>query len=355
VELLVVIAIIGTLVGLLLPAVNSARERARQATCTNNLRELGLAMNSYTTSGKGVFPGWVQLQKLDPIAIDGYPLTSEIDIEVSWAAKLLPQIDQQGLWDSLLGGKLRHSDDLSNKNKPDDIQQLEIFICPSNPPSRPDAAVLTYVANTGAPDVRPTAARPQSDYAANGLCHNLVSTPDMKGPTVRYDSDIKDGASTTLLLSENVDKDETDSLTGIALNTTWLRSSAFYLGAGGEQPFGMVWVYDSGNPLSPSPTSQERINRNLTNENYSVPFADQSMGPRFSRPASEHPEVVIAVFVGGNTRSIREDIDYRVYQQLMTPSGSNCKWPADPSVDFESVVPAFANADPDQQLSDSDY
>ena len=97
VELLVVIAIIGVLVALLLPAVQAAREAARRAQCTNNLRQLGLAAQNFVASEK-YFPtaGASVSEFEDPPSHPGPLYGYEY---ASWMFQVLPYIEQQNLAD----------------------------------------------------------------------------------------------------------------------------------------------------------------------------------------------------------------------------------------------------------------
>jgi prepilin-type N-terminal cleavage/methylation domain-containing protein/prepilin-type processing-associated H-X9-DG protein len=83
VELLVVIAIIGILVGLLLPAVQAAREAARRMQCSNNIKQLGLALHNYESANKRFPQGFTRFHSW------------------GWAVRIFPYMEQTGLYNKL--------------------------------------------------------------------------------------------------------------------------------------------------------------------------------------------------------------------------------------------------------------
>ncbi|HUG89321.1 MAG TPA: DUF1559 domain-containing protein [Planctomycetaceae bacterium] len=154
IELLVTIAIIGTLLALLLPAVQQAREAARRTQCRNNLKQIGLALQNYHE----------QFGQLPPSS------TSHVEQGVwrsqpwqyhlhSWASLLLPAIDQ---------ANVQHEIDysvsaLAPQNQPAAAQRLAVYLCPSYSAPltstdplytdlSPDYALRNYVA-MGATDI----------------------------------------------------------------------------------------------------------------------------------------------------------------------------------------------------------
>jgi prepilin-type N-terminal cleavage/methylation domain-containing protein/prepilin-type processing-associated H-X9-DG protein len=112
VELLVVIAIIGVLVALLLPAVQAAREAARRMQCSNNIRQLAIALHNYHDVQQS-FP-----LNYRPVAGGTY----------SWMQAILPFIEQQNLYNQLtIGGTVALPNNTLVANMP-----VKTFLCPSD-------------------------------------------------------------------------------------------------------------------------------------------------------------------------------------------------------------------------------
>lgn len=134
VELLVVIAIIGTLVALLLPAVQGAREAARKMSCSNNLHNLALAVQQYEISLNSYPCGYIAKPSDDT---SDAATASEVNFEGwGWGALLLPYLEQKNLHaqSGVVGASLYHQlADAQNNNITALIQTpLKILQCPSD-------------------------------------------------------------------------------------------------------------------------------------------------------------------------------------------------------------------------------
>lgn len=126
VELLVVIAIIGILVALLLPAIQAARDAARRAQCSNNLKQIGLAILNYE-SNKKKFPAGRHVKQAD-IGNQDAPSWS------TWAIDILPYMEEDGLY-AMWNPKFSldsASTDPANTNWKLKQQRVEAYLCPSD-------------------------------------------------------------------------------------------------------------------------------------------------------------------------------------------------------------------------------
>ncbi len=121
VELLVVIAIIGILVGLLLPAVQAAREAARRMSCSNNFKQIGLAIHNYHSAYKQL-PKHKSGTGMDPNTAnwwDGTLTTNQS--QLSYLVGILPFVEQQALWEQMsnpLGFELDPAGELITRTPP---------------------------------------------------------------------------------------------------------------------------------------------------------------------------------------------------------------------------------------------
>ncbi|TWU35066.1 DUF1559 family PulG-like putative transporter [Novipirellula artificiosorum] len=371
VELLVVITIIGILMGLLLPAVNAARERARMQQCLANMKNYGLAAIQYENT-KGELPGYLMdfgtfTTGIDPTETDSSATPPPSHRKIgTWAVALLPWLDAQPTYEHwsedrypVVDGAGGDRQGTSGRDAGDGFHEmaapnLAIFQCPSNPNDSSEWGSNSYIANNGlyiAPPPFPTSGLISFDDSqdrANGAFNAKAVLP--AGPRVRLD-DFKDGQGNTVLFSESVQAlpwHRAGFINASDLVASPLVPAAF---SNARATQGMMWHYEDPDASASLPWSNgtpaevfsvHRINGGGTNPGldiFNLTMHDtlrsggMDIGGRaaypqdLARPSSAHVDGVNASMADGGTRYIGEQIDYRVYQALLTPRGKSSDVP----------------------------
>ena len=295
VELLVVIAILGTLVALLLPAVQAARESARRATCSNRQKQVGLAILSYEST-HGFFPagrlGCDDTGETLDIAVCPPGLPAEKKTGASGFVEILPQLEQQPLYDRIdvhQGGLWnRNVDDLgwySDRGKCRGVKEhLEVLVCPSEqaePISEVYAPVMAatssyaFVQGSRGPDFPTHVAK----FDNNGFFLYVIR---------RQAKHVRDGLSNTMMLGE------------VTLSDTWESSNTW--------SYALVnadCLRTTANPLNTRPGAGQ--------------YLIERQNGAFS---SRHPGGAIFCFADGHVRFVVDGIEMAVYQSASTIHGN---------------------------------
>jgi prepilin-type N-terminal cleavage/methylation domain-containing protein/prepilin-type processing-associated H-X9-DG protein len=173
IELLVVIAIIAILIGLLLPAVQKVRESAARSTCSNNLHQIGVAMQTYQDNNRFLPLGWLVNANSAPNPGWG------------WGTLILPYVEQSNVFTALAPDTTGNTGMPAPGSNVQFIAALPVYLCPSDPTG---PVVNTVLGGYG-----------KSNY----VCNRSVLGPDTNSkPTYLSVQTIRDGSSNTILVGE---------------------------------------------------------------------------------------------------------------------------------------------------------
>jgi prepilin-type processing-associated H-X9-DG protein len=224
IELLVVIAIIAVLISLLLPAVQSAREAARRAQCTNNLKQIGLALHNYE-SAQGCFPPSGESTNFN-VPAGSFAKTQFIDGGWSALARILPFMEGGSSFNALNFNA--DYNEATGMNFTGASTVVSVYLCPSSQrqpdggrdgvePNNNDVITTIYGYGYGVDDYGPTC---YTDIDPNGLQgvdgHTYPATP-YRNKFSRADgllhqgktriAEITDGTSNTVAIGEDAGRD----------------------------------------------------------------------------------------------------------------------------------------------------
>lgn len=218
VELLVVIAIIAVLIGLLLPAVQMAREASRRVSCSNNLRQLGLAVMNYESARQKLPVN--QVGHGAPKVGGGYSAGY-----YSWLVPLLPYVEQTNVYDRLdlttnNGDGNTHRISTTHPNAAAAATTIGSFLCPSDAPGvntnmgTANPASSSYAANAGWP---PYSTGINGERTTPGNFNGAIPWIDPATPRSWHGTTnvswrvFSDGTSNTALISERLIQTGTSS------------------------------------------------------------------------------------------------------------------------------------------------
>ncbi|MDR2757231.1 MAG: DUF1559 domain-containing protein [Planctomycetaceae bacterium] len=320
VELLIVVVIISMLAGLLIPAVNYAREAARRTQCINNQKNLGIGLINYATNNNGL-PGYLnQLANYS----DGTPRI------LSWVVAILPEIEEEKRYEFLTKDTLI----------PDEKTQAlasspPVLICPSAYlQQRAGTPILSYVVNCG----------PEANSGAitGNVARTFTLFKDRRGTLTSINKKVKldeiiDGTSYTMLLSENIQAwtwyyhPEPDTSDTSDSDNPWndypsgelKQDSTYYTRyKDAVASLGFVWSNQPSSSSFRSKINDFNINNNRPDTD---PLSAAPTNIALARPSSLHPGIVITLYGDGSAKPMNEDCGFGPYLSAVCPNDAKAK------------------------------
>ena len=265
VELLVVITIIAVLMGLLLPAVQAAREGGRRTVCSNNIYQMSLGSVRHCDQF-GYIAGWK----------NKHPNPANTSGVVSWPVNLMPFIERNDIYKSIAAG-----------NTP--TPYVALFVCPSSPPDSQTEPSLAYGGNCGTGS--------NVNKWDGVMLDTTITSGTASGRINMEDVSTADGTAFTLLLSEKCGP-------AIVSLGTW------NVPAGYVSPAAFTFVGFPAIGMSGAPPTK------VINSTVAGPPGYQS------QPSSNHPGGVVCGFCDGHAGFLKDSIAPEVYGQLLTSNNA---------------------------------